>query len=365
MKSGRGAMAALLILCVTGCGKHEVAPAAQAPPVVVHGASVAAVAAEAIPEVQEAVGTVRARNSAQVAARVAGSVSGVYVKEGDRIPRGKLLVAIEAAESGAAAAGAASGVVEAQRGVDEARSRRKLAAATFERYRRLFEEQAVTRQEFEQRQMEQEVAAQGVARAEAKLGQSREGARAAGTVAGYGRVLSPISGVVVAKTVEAGQTVFPGAPLVTVEGDGGFRLEVAAGAGLLGHVKQGDQVGVAFEGAPVTGRVSEIVPLVDPVSRTFTVKVDIPEKGVRSGTYGRVFFPTGTRQGIAVPATAVVERGSLTSVWIVSKEGIARLRLVKLGRPLGDRVEVVSGLSAGERIVTLGAEKVSDGVKVE
>ena len=365
MKAGRGALVAFLIISILGCGKKEAQTTAQPAPVLVRGASVAAVALEAIPELQEAVGTVRARNSALVSARIPGSVSAVYVKEGERVSRGKLLVAIEALESGAAAAGAASGVEEARRGVDEARARKKLADATFERYQKLLNEQAVTRQEFEQRQMEREVAAQGVARAEARLGQTREGAKAAGTIAGYGKVLSPISGLVVAKPVEAGQTVFPGTPLVTVEGDSGFRLEVAAGEGLLGKVRQGDQVGIAVEGAPATGRVSEIVPLVEPGSRTFTVKIDIPAKGARSGTFGRAFFPTGARQGIAVPAAAVLQRGALTSVWTVSREGIARLRLVQLGKTLGDRVEVVSGLSAGERIVTAGAEKVSDGAKVE
>jgi membrane fusion protein, multidrug efflux system len=353
------------MVALAGCGKKGPEPAVQPAPAQVRGATVATVAQEAIPEVQEAVGTVRARNSATLAARIAGTVTGVLVREGDRVAKGKLLVTLEAAESGAAAAGAAAGVEEALRGVDEARSRRKLADATFERYRKLFAEQAVTRQEFEARQMDQEVAAQGVARAEARLTQAREGARAAGAVAGYGRISAPISGVVVAKQAEAGQTVFPGTPLVTIEGDGGYRLEVSAAESLLGKVQIGDQVGIAVEGAPVTGRVSEVVPLVDPGSRTFLVKVDLPARGLRSGNYGKAFFKTGSRQGIAIPAAAVVERGSLTSVWAVTKDGIARLRLVKLGKVLGDRVEVQSGLTAGDRIVVAGADRVTDGAKVE
>jgi RND family efflux transporter MFP subunit len=170
---------------------------------------------------------------------------------------------------------------------------------------------------------------------------------------------------VVAKQVEAGQTVFPGTPLVKVEGEDGFRLEVAAAEALLGRVKLGDQIGIAVPGAPMTGLISEIVPMVDPVSRTFTVKVDLPAKGLRSGTYGKALFRVGSRQGIAVPAAAVVERGALTSVWTVTREGIARLRLVKLGAVMGDRIEVLSGLSAGELIVTAGAEKVTDGAKVQ
>jgi RND family efflux transporter MFP subunit len=130
-------------------------------------------------------------------------------------------------------------------------------------------------------------------------------------------------------------------------------------------VKLGDLVGIAVPGAPATGRISEIVPMVDPVSRTFTVKIDVPAKGLRSGTYGKALFSVGSRQGIAVPVSAVVERGALTSVWAVSREGIARLRLVRLGTATGGRVEVLSGLSAGDRIVTAGAEKVTDGAKVE
>jgi RND family efflux transporter MFP subunit len=364
MKRYGAALIALLLTTSLGCGKKP-EPAAAAVPVTVQGATVSVVSAEALPETLEAVGTVRARNSAVISSRIAGSVSGVYAKEGDRVARGKLLVAIEAAESGAAAAGAASGVEEALRALEEARSRKKLADATFARYQRLFTEQAVTRQEFETRQSEQEVATQGVARAEARVNQARQGAKGAGIVAGYGKVASPISGVVVAKQVEAGQTVFPGSPLLTVEGEEGFRLEAAAPEGLLGKVKPGDRVGIVLEGAPATGTVAEVVPLVDPASRTFTVKINLSGSRLRSGAFGKALFQVGSRQAVAVPAAAVVERGALTSVWAVSPQGIARLRLVRLGKTVGSRVEVVSGLNPGEKIVTAGAEKVTDGAKLQ
>lgn len=364
MRRYRATLIALLLAATLGCGQ-KAEPTAQSAPVVVRGATVTTVAAQGIPELQEAVGSVKAKNSAVISARLTGSVSGVYAKEGERVGKGKLLASIEAAESGAAAAGALSGVEEASRALDESRSRKRLADATFDRYRKLFADQAVTRQEFDVRQSEQETATQGVARAEARLKQAREAAKAAGAVAGYGKVTAPIAGVVIAKQVEAGQTVFPGTPLFTVEGEGGYRLEVAAPEGLLGKVKPGDEVGIAVEGAPGTGKVVEIVPLVDPASRTFTIKIELTGKGLRSGSYGKALFKTGSRQGVAVPASAVVERGALTSVWTVSPQGIARLRLVKLGDRLGDRVEVLSGLSAGEKIVTGGLDKVSDGAKVE
>ena len=164
-----------------------------------------------------AVGTVKARNAAMLAARIPGAVTAVYAREGDRVAKGKLLVVLEATETAAGAAGAKAGVVEAERGLEEARARERLADVTFERYRKLFAEQAVTRQEFDGRQTEKEVAVQGVAQAEARLAQAREGSRAAGTLAGYTRVIAPISGIVTAKTVDVGMTVFPGAQLLTVE----------------------------------------------------------------------------------------------------------------------------------------------------
>lgn len=353
----------LLVLSAVGCGKKEGVPVQKAPPVV-QGATIGTVSAEALPETTEAVGTVKARSSATVSARLTGNVSGVFVREGDRVGRGKRLVDIEAAESSAAAAGAQSGAEEAQRGLEEARSRKRLADATHERYRRLFDEQAVTRQEYEERRMEKEVAAEGVARAQARLDQMRQQAKAAGTVAGYGRVSSPIAGVVVTKQVEPGQTVFAGTPLLVIESTDGYRLEVSAPESLLDKLRVGDRVPLALEGGPSSGRIAEILPTVDPVSRTFVVKLDLPSVRLRSGLYGKALFRVGSRQGVAVPARAVVERGPLTSVWVVSPEGMARLRLVKLGKTVGDRVEVLSGLTAGESIVIDGADRVVDGAKV-
>ena len=251
--------------------------------------------------------------------------------------------------------------------VDEARARKRLADATFERYRNLFQEQAVTRQEYEGKEMEKEVAGQGAARAEARLVLARENARAAGTVAGYTRISAPLSGLVASKSVDAGMTVFPGMQLMTVEEEGHYRLEVSAPESLLGKVQVGQALNVQIDGVTgdMGGRVAEVVPAVDPASRTFIVKVDISGKGLRSGIYGRALFPVGERKGLLVPKMAIVERGALTSVWVADKENIARMRLVKTGREVHERVEVLSGLSAGERVVIGGVEKVGEGAKFQ
>jgi RND family efflux transporter MFP subunit len=115
--------------------------------------------------------------------------------------------------------------------------------------------------------------------------------------------------------------------------------------------------------------VVEIVPASDPASRTYLVKISIALPGgnqqiIRSGLYGKARFITGQTQAITIPRKAVVERGQLTSVYVVDQSGIARMRLVKTGKTYGDRVEVLSGLTEGEQIVVDGGATLNDGSRV-
>lgn len=359
-----------LALAGGGCGdrRGEQGTGGKGAPAVVKGATVAEVASAPMEETAELSGTVRSRTSAAVAARVAGSIALLRVREGDRVKKGELLARLDARENQASAAVASAGIDEAGRFLDEAVARKKLADATFERYQRLFAEQAVTRQEFDIRETEKELAAQGVARAEARLKQSRELSRGAGTVADYTRITAPISGVITAKHADLGSSVFPSQPIFTIEDEGSYLLEVAIPESLLTKVKSGVKVRVSLDAIPgsFTLPVSEIVPAADPLSRTFAAKIPLSLRGLKSGMFGRASLPVG-RGGntLTVTKSAVVERGALTSVWVLDGERIARMRLVKVGKTIGDRVEILSGLSAGERVVTAGTEKVSEGARVE
>lgn len=355
-----------LLAVASGCDKRKEREVMVKPPVI-SGVTLAHVTAVTVSDHIEAVGTVRARNAARIAARIAGTVTAIYAKEGDSVPKGKLLATLASAESVAGAAEAVAAVEEARRGVDEAKARKRLADANFERYHNLFLKEAVSRQEFDNRRAEKDVADHALARAEARENRTVESSRAAGAVAGYSRITAPLAGIVTAKAVDLGMTVFPGMPLMTIEEEGAHRLEVAAPESLTGEIKSGITVLIKIDGLAegLTGQVVEVAPTSDPLSRTFTVKLDVGGKGLRSGMYGKALFLVGERQGLFVPKSAVMDRGMLTAVWVVDRENIARLRLVKTGRRIIERVEVLAGLSAGERIVTGGAEKVVDGARVE
>lgn len=358
-----------LAAALAGCsGKDRGAGAKPAEsPAIVTGITIETVKSDSMPETQEISGTVRARTSAVVSPRIPGTVSILRVREGERVRKGQLLLQLDAQENQAAAAGAAAGMEEAQRGLEEAQTRKRLSDTTFERFQKLFNEQAVSRQEFDVKQSERELAAQGVARAEARLRQAREGSRAARTMADYTRVIAPISGIITSRQADLGATVFPGQPLMTIEDEGSYQLELAIPENMAATVKQGSPVQVTLDAVAgsFAANIAEIVPSADPASRTFIAKINLGQKGLKSGMFGRGVVSLGSSVNRMLAAKdAIVERGALTSVWVVDKENVARMRLVKVGKKIGDRVEILSGLSDGERVVVSGSEKVSEGVKV-
>ena len=358
-----------LALTLTACSDkgHEAGSRKAEQPAVVTGIGIETVTSGNLPGTQEIVGTVRARTSAVVSTRIPGTVSVLRVREGDRVKKGQLLAQLDAQENQATAAVATAGIDEARQGLDEALSRKRLADSTFERYQRLFNEQAVTRQEFDVKQTERDLAAQGAARAEARLRQAQAGSRAAGAMADYTRITAPISGIITSKQADLGATVFPAQPLMTIEDEGGYQLELAIPESMAATVRPGSPVQVTLDaaGSPFAAAIAEIVPSADPGSRTFTAKINLGQKGLRSGMFGRgTISLNSTVRGMLVARKAIVEHGALTSAWVVDKEMIARMRLVKTGKAVGDRVEILSGLSDGERVVVSGSEKINEGVKV-
>lgn len=359
-----------IALACSGCSekKHEADKHGSESTIIVKGVITDSVTTSSLPEILEVVGTVRARISAVVSTRIPGTISVLRVREGDRVRKGQLLTQLDAQENQASAGMAKAGIDEAQRGLNEAQSRKKLVDATFDRYQRLFVEQAVTRQEFEIKQTERDVATESVARAEAHLRQAREGSRGATIMADYTKIMAPISGVITSKPVDLGATVFPAQPLMTIEDEGSYQLELAIPESMATKVKPGAAVQVTLDAVPgsFAAKIAEIVPTADPASRTFTVKINLSQRGLKSGMFGRASLELGSRiPGMMVVKKALNERGALTSVWTLDKNNIARMRLVKVGKTVGDRVEILAGLSDGERVVVSGAEKVTEGAKVE
>jgi RND family efflux transporter MFP subunit len=191
--------------------------------------------------------------------------------------------------------------------------------------------------------------------------------RAAGIMRDYAKLAAPFSGVVITRSVEPGNLATPGAPLLTIEQDGLYRLEASVDESKLASVRIGQAVEVVIDASDrkLNARVSEIVPSVDAASRTYVVKVDLPAASqMRTGMFGRAIFPLGAQTVVAIPLAALTERGQLQSVFVV-EEGVAHTRLVTTGRRTSAAAEVLSGLSPGERVVAPVPVGLQDGAKVE
>lgn len=381
-----GAAAIVLLAFVSalpgGCGRKEKAADAPQRPVV-SGVQVATAEASPRERTAEAPGTVRAARVAAIAPQVMGTIASIPVSEGSRVEKGALLAAIDdaairaqlAAAEGAVAE-AESALEEASRAVVQAEAGRTLAETTYERFRALHEERIVTRQEFDEVETKRTVAVQEHeralhrrAQAAAGIARARAQADAARAMLSYTRVTAPFAGVVTEKRVDAGSMAAPGAPIVVLEDTRRYRLEASVPEGRLGALRVGDRVRVAlgaYPGKEIDGKVSEVAPAVDPATRTFTAKVDLPrDLAVRTGMFGRVRFPTGTETVVTVPREAVRLAGGDEELFVVGDDNVARRVTVRTGEAFDGRVEILSGIGPGTRVAVSPIDRLADGAWVE
>jgi len=295
---------------------------------------------QATQEYNEFPGTVQSRLTAEISARLAAHILQLPVHAGMRVKAGDLLVVLDARDVQARVKQAESGLVSARAVLAEAETDAK-------RYEHLAEVGAGSQQQKQQAQMRFETAQAAVAQAEEAVKEARVGLDDT-------EIRSPFDAIVVDKHAEAGDLASPGRPLLTIQKPADLRLEAPVSEACARRIQTDAPVRVRVDALDlsVDTHVTEIVPAVDPRSRSFLVRADLPVNPVlQPGMFGRFQFRCGERQALTVPAEAVVSRGQLDYVYAVHGDR-ARLRLVRLGRATdGGRVEAISGLGPGDVIV--------------
>ncbi|MEK7366167.1 MAG: efflux RND transporter periplasmic adaptor subunit [Candidatus Deferrimicrobiota bacterium] len=381
----RSAAAAVFLWMVAGfsaCGDKGKQGAVVSRPVV---QDVEVVVVRPVPRetTAEALGTVRARTTAAVAPQVMGRLTGVAVSEGSVVAAGALLATIDDTTVRAQLSSAEGAVAEAEaareevdRAISQAEAAKALAEKTFDRFRKLLEGKVVTPQEFDEVEMRRTVAVKDLERAQqkgaqvsAKIAQVRGQADAAKAMLAWTRVTAPFAGVIVEKRADAGSMAVPGVPLFVLEDPRRHRIEASVSETYLPFLKKGTPVqGIldADPGKPFSAVLTEIVPAIDPASRTFTVKADLPSGRARSGQSGKVRFAAGKGTVLAVPKRAITRAGGSEGVFTVgARDNVARLSMITLGAEFDDRVEVLSGIEDGARVALSPIDKLSDGARVE
>ncbi|MGE5200056.1 MAG: efflux RND transporter periplasmic adaptor subunit [Rhodospirillaceae bacterium] len=370
--------AALIGAAAAGCSQAEAPKEAAGSPMPV---SVAAAAEHELVTPFEAGGVIRAQRVAVIVSRIMGDVRAVPVKAGDRVRAGQALVLLDARElqahreratAGKAAVTQATALAEADRQAAEAGL--ALARLTHQRIADLKAKNSATQGELDEAvanlraaEARMKVAEARVAEARASIDSATAGASAADVMASYATLTAPFDGVVTEKNVDPGNMASPGQPLVTVEDDRTFRLEVRLDESRAALVHVGDEVRASFDdgASNVVGRVAEVERMLNSGSHDFLVKIDLPPgTPLRSGMYGRATLRGAARTGLAVPEASVLRRGQLFSVFVVEADNRARLRLVNASEPADGWVEIRAGLRSGERVVLSPPPALVDGSPV-
>jgi multidrug efflux pump subunit AcrA (membrane-fusion protein) len=333
----------------------------------------------------EAVGTIRARTKAALSSKIAGQIKEITVEEGSRVQAGDLLLLIDdrevieklkqakaaLASTGKSLDGIQAAINQAEAQKEQAEANFSMAQASYSRYENLSTEKIISNQEFDtiktERQMAKsqlDAAREGVLRLESQkeglmmsLARAQSEVKEADVFKSHARVVAPFAGTIVRKLVDAGGFATPGLPLLEIEDPDGFRLEVdVREAEFANQVELGREVPVQIDAlgeSLIIGKVVEVAPTADSLSRTFRVKIALPEQaGINSGMYGKALCPREERQTILIPKQALIKRGQLEQVFTVDDNQITHLRLVKTGKTFDGGLEILVGLQGGEIIIT-------------
>lgn len=311
-----------------------------------------------IPQEVEVHGTVEASQVATISARVMAMVTAVHVNAGDAVKRGQLLLEIDPQT-------AKGQLSQAQGALSQAQAALSLAERNYGRFKALAAERAASDLEVDMARMQYEQASGAVEQAQGAVA-------AASSVATDAQVTAPFNGRVARKMVEVGDLAAPGRPLMMLESIAGRRLVIAVPESLMHQagLRKGSSLTLRIDSRPdlgaLQGTVAEQTPGADPASHSFQVEVDLPAADLPTGAAGRAWIPTAVQSVIAVPQDAVLRQGGLSLVVIRTVDGTAASRVVTVGRQLADdKLEILSGLTGSETVLTGLATTPPSGARVE
>lgn len=289
-------------------------------------------------------GVVEAVRQTVVAAQVAGAVVALEVKVGDAVKAGQVLVRIDAR-------GAEQNTLSSDAQVRSARAALEVAAKEFERQKQLFDKRYVSQAALERAEAQFKATQAAVAAQLAQAGAAR-------TQSGFFVVRAPYAGVVAEVPVALGEMAMPGRPLLSLYDPGMLRVTVAVPQSVAAAVVANEKIRLELPGLPAARQWLEpvrttVLPTADAATHSVQLRFELPmASGASPGMFARAWLPMQAGGGgrVLIPSKAVVRRAELNAVYVVDAKGRAWLRLVRLGRPVGDRVEILSGLAVAERV---------------
>lgn len=300
---------------------------------------------------------IRSRYETDLAFQVSGKLVNRSVDVGATVKKGQTLAQLDQTDTQLGVDAARGGVPAAQSDLDRSRSEEA-------RFRDLLERGLTTRAQYQAQQT-------AVRSAEAKLAQATAELRLAQQKLGYTTLRAGQDGVVTRIDVEVGSVVAAGQRAMSIAQPSEREAVFDVPDGRVGEVKAGSTVVInplEGDGVAWAGRVREISPSADPVTRTYQVRTTIvnPPASLRLGMTVSVTLPrVGGAPNVVLPMNAIFQKDAKPAVWVIKADSTVELRPVEVERYESDRVYIASGLTTGERVVTAGVHRLAPGEKVK
>jgi len=340
-----------LLVNLLGCSEQPEAEKAVKEPWVLQTTQVQV---ESLPIAYRTTGSIVSDHRVEVASRSTGYIKKILVREGDLVTMGQALVILDGADVEGA-------IRQVRASVDKARSALKDAQTDLENFQALFKRGSVSDNKLRKVRLQRDIAQDTFREAKAVL-QTTQSQRQ------YTQITSPVSGVVVGRHKREGDLAAPAIPLLTVESGDGLLFETYLAEGQLKNISQGEAVEIVIDAVeePFQGIIARIVPSGDPLTRKSQVKVSIPENSkVLPGMFGRAHFQVGVKSSPVIRAESLITRAGLSGVYIIDEKQRINFRWLRLGKTTRGKIEVLVGLTGGERIVSAPTERLREGDSIK
>lgn len=319
------------------------------------------------------VGGVEPKEAAIVASKVTSNVTvlDVFVDIGDQVKQGQLLARLDDSLTRRQIEEARAAVAAAKASISQAKSQLQTTEKDYVRYKNLYQEQVISRQQLDQIEGQYEVDKAKLDQSQRQLEQAEAQLRQLQVMMSYHDIVSPVNGVIAERNIDPGDTVGAGTSCFVVSRQETVKIKGTITESDYPKVRLGQLAHVtidAFPGVSFDGSVSRLSPTLDASTRTANLEVWIPSKGIlKPGMFARVEVVVGKHDGIALPKEAVKQLAG-TGEWycfIVGPDKKAKQIFVKRGIETGNLVEIIEGVSAEDRVISPVVRALGEGVPVE
>lgn len=304
-------------------------------------------------------GKIAAESSANLSTRMMGHVTALHVKVGQKVKKGTLLLSINNTDLQEKRAQVEASIIQAKAGYQNAKK-------DYDRFKTLFDQGSASQKELDDMTTRYEMA-------EAGLKAARHMRNEIEAQFSYAEIKAPFSGTITNTFIKEGDMANPGVPLVSMESSGRPQVIAMVSESKIDAIKEGMEVKVHVKSLDknIDGKVIEVSRSAKNTGGQYMVKINVSrqDQSVLSGMYVNVKFPIKKVQNttsniVMIPKSALVTQGQLKGIYTVGSEETAILRWLRIGKTVGDEVEVLSGLKVDESYVTSADGRLYNGVKV-